>query len=273
MRVATFNVHFWTDRQQRSTVDETIAFLRSLRCDAFVLQEVPESSDTLVRVADALGMYHAFAPASFLGNALLSVCAPRSFEVVPLEVEPAEDSCTYIEARSAFVATLPWQGGSFRLVGTHLDPHSEQDRMRQLELLLSRLDSLQREGLTLLAGDFNSLRLDDYDADALERIRAHRERSAKEPPRGDVMAQLASRGFADLWHLARTTENRRTSAEHDSPEPPIELATCWAGTRIDYICATTSWREHAHLSGCEHVPTQVSDHIPVVVEMIPRTIK
>lgn len=251
MRVATFNVHYWTDRALRPTADEAIELIRGLHCDAVVLQEVPEGDDTLARVAAALAMHHAYAPASALGNALLSVAAPRSFAVLQL----ADASC---EARSLLVATLPWAGGTFTLAGLHLDPEREEVRLQQLERALAGFDAHAGPGLALLAGDFNALCLRDYDDDALRRIGAHRASGDREPPFGRVTERLADRGFVDLWRAAGATGRVAD-----------EAATCWAGTRIDYAWARAGWEEHARLVACEHVPSRVSDHLPVVVELAP----
>ena len=252
MRVATFNVHGWSDRSGRPTTAGAIELLRSLACDAIVLQEVPEASGTLARVADALGMEHAFAPAWFLGNALLSAQPSLAFEVVPLASHLGE-------RRSAFVARLPWGGGTFTLWGTHLDHMSESDRVEQLEALLAGVRARDRGGLTLLGGDLNALRPADYGADELERIRAHREKSRWEPPKGEVTGRLEEEGWIDLWRLARARD----------PGAPGVAATCWAGTRIDYLWATGTFGDHARLIGCESVPSEVSDHLPVVAEIAP----
>jgi endonuclease/exonuclease/phosphatase family metal-dependent hydrolase len=262
MRIATFNVHGWTDREGRSTTGEAIEVLRGLRCDAVVLQEVPEGSGTLARVADALGMFHATAPASFLGNALLSVAKPAAFEALFLD-------SGYAERRSLFVAALPWEGGSLTLAGTHLDHISERTRMKQLALVLARLDALPATDLTLLAGDLNSLCRADYDAAALERIRAVREQNWWEAPAFDVAAALSARGFHDLWRLARESGPERL-ATFEGAGAYGDIGTCWAGTRIDYVWASPSFGERARLVACERAASTASDHLPVVVEIAPR---
>lgn len=255
MRVATFNVHGWTDRQGRSSAQKAIELLRTLACDAVVLQEVPEVSGTVGRVAGELGMHYAYADASFLGNALLSAAAPESFEVIAL-------SAALAERRSAFVARLPWEGGMFTLWGTHLDHLQESTRLTQLEVLLSAARERERAELTLLAGDFNALCLSDYGAEELARIRAHRQKSRWEPPMGDVTATLEQAGWVDLYRLGRDSD-KAIARDGDH----CEGATCWAGTRIDYLWAAPSFREHARLVGCERVLSDVSDHVPVVAEI------
>jgi endonuclease/exonuclease/phosphatase family metal-dependent hydrolase len=262
MRLATFNVHMWRDRAELHTAAKTIELLRRLRCDAVALQEVPGQTNTLARVAAALKMHYCFAPASTIGNALLSVKPPQSFDVVSL-------ASGNMEARSAFIATLAWEGGSVMVLGTHLEPHHEKVRMRQHAVLLGLLGARPQVGCTFLAGDLNALHLSDYNEAALAGIRVHRARSQMEPPTGEVTAKLQEHGFVDLGRYARTTQ---AAPPNGFPGPPIcigPLATCWAGTRIDYIWAGPNWANHARLVRCEHAVTSVSDHLPVVAEIAP----
>lgn len=261
MRIVTFNVHMWGDRDGRPTTPATIDLLRNLHADAVVLQEVPGRSGTLARVADALGMHVAFAPASLLGNALLSIAPPLSFEILTL-------SSGFAEMRTAFLAKLPWEGGTLTVAGTHLDHLHEHHRLEQLESLLHRLDKLPDGGLVLLAGDLNAVRLADYDAAALERIQAQRGQNGLEPPMGEVTARLEAGGWIDLWREARALGPERQSA-HAVCARYGDLGTCWFGTRVDYLWAAAPFRRYARLVGCERVPSAVSDHLPVVAELAP----
>lgn len=263
MRIATFNVHMWSDRDGRSAIPATIDLLRSLRADAIVLQEVPERFGTLARVAAALGMHVAFAPASFLGNALLSSAPPLSFEIVAL-------SSGLAERRAAFVSRLPWEGGSLTIAGTHLDHLLEHHRLEQLESLLHGLDELPDAGLVLLAGDLNAVRLADYDAAALKRIRTQREQNGLEPPMGDVTARLEAGGWIDLWREARALGPEGQQVASGGCARYGNLGTCWFGTRVDYLLAAASFHRYARLVGCERIPSAVSDHLPVVAELVPR---
>lgn len=256
MRIASFNAHYFTDRSLAPSRQPMTEFLRSLKPDAIVLQEVPEDQRELSELAAALGMHARFAPASELGNALLSRQPPLWFSVERLQVGASE-------ARSVLAAGLPWAGGVCSLFGTHLDPLSEATRLAQLEQLLAWLKRQDRSGLSLLAGDFNALCQADYDDAHIERIRAHRQVGQIEPPAFAVTARLQAAGFVDLWRAARS--QRDSSAAHVE-DAASALATCWAGTRIDYIWASAGFAAHARLRDCRHVATATSDHSPVVAD-------
>lgn len=256
MRIASFNVHYFTNRSLVPSQEPMAEFLRALSCDAIVLQEVPEDQRELNEIASALGMHARFAPASELGNALLSRQPPLWFSVERLQAGTSE-------ARSVFAAGLSWAGGICSLFGTHLDPLSEATRMAQLGQLLAWLRQHDRQGLTLLAGDFNSLCLDDYDAASLARIHAHRQAGGIDPPEFAVTAHLRTSGFVDLWRAASATKARLAATAEQAES---ELATCWAGTRIDYLWAAADLAQHARLLDCRHVATTTSDHSLVVAD-------
>jgi endonuclease/exonuclease/phosphatase family metal-dependent hydrolase len=236
MRLASFNVHAFTDRAGELTSSACIELLASLRADAIVLSEVPNHSSTLARVAGELGMYARLVPASsWLGNAFLGRVAPVSLQTLRLTAGQAE-------TRSAFVADL----GAVRFVGTHLDHLYEDTRLAQLEALLAALEHTPEP--IVLAGDLNALTLDDYDDAARANIEKMRAEGDREAPLFDVTARLHARGWVDLWKAHGGTG---------------ALATCWAGTRVDYAFA----RGEVSVVSVEHVASSVSDHVPVVVEL------
>lgn len=137
--------------------------------------------------------------------------------------------------------------------------------------------------LILSAGDFNSLRRDDYSEERWREIAEHRRNNRWEEPKTEVTQRLIDSGYQDCWKLL---ENREGS-----------LNTCWAGTRVrSLLCLLyalrrfPSEREHAGaclllswqidfvwlspgfpftVSKAEHVDVgPVSDHSPVVVELV-----
>ena len=97
------------------------------------------------------------------------------------------------------------------------------------------------DGARVVMGDFNALRLADYDPSELARVRAHRAASGREAPAGDVIAAMDRWGYFDAYRYARAAREApagdRAAAyarELARPLAPAEIPTCWAGTRIDY---------------------------------------
>ncbi|MFO0547213.1 MAG: endonuclease/exonuclease/phosphatase family protein [Polyangiaceae bacterium] len=242
MRFATFNVHGFADAAGRSSTARVIALLRELDCDLVALNEVPTRSGSLGRVASALELHSAFASAGFLGNALLSRAAMKTAE----HELPVAD----VELRSALVARVDTSIGPLRIAATHLDPHSEDVRLAQLAALEAHLDG---DAVDLLAGDFNALSLSDYDEAALAQVAAMRRANSREAPRGELVQSMTR------WRDARTL-----TALSSRVGP---LATCWAGTRIDYVWLSAALAARVRVARYEVRDTGASDHAIVVVEL------
>ncbi len=131
-----------------------IELLRSLDCDVVALNEVLGGGGHLARVAEELGMNHAYGEASWLGNALLSRRPLRDVETFQL-------ARGHEEARSALVASIDGpRGGPSDVCATHLDVHREATRLDQLENLRHAMKT--RAAPHLVMGDFNAVRLTDY---------------------------------------------------------------------------------------------------------------
>jgi endonuclease/exonuclease/phosphatase family metal-dependent hydrolase len=240
MRICTFNVHLWTDKGDRSNTAAVIRLLRGLDCDVVALNEVLAEGAQLAEVARELGMHHALGKASWLGNALLSKRPLHDVETVAI-------TRGYEEARSALIATVEDAAGQrFDVCSTHLAPQHESTRLGQLANLRRALE--RRAPAHLVMGDFNALRLSDYAPAALDALRATRAAREREEPRGEVVE------VAPAVH--------RLDAFRDG-----ELATCWAGTRIDYVWMSPALLDARRVRGATHVENDASDHLPVVVDL------
>lgn len=257
MRVATYNIHLWADARGRSNTSAVTDLLRSLDCDVVALNEVPHGGGQLARVADALGMDHAYGQAGWLGNALLSKRPLRAVETFQLAQGPGEP-------RSALVATVEGPAGSFDVCSTHLDPGYESTRLAQLSNLRRAL--LGRATAHLVMGDFNALRLSDHAPASLAAVAARRAEARREEPLGEVVASMDGWGYLDGLRLARAGDEARYAAELEGPLPDDELATCWVGTRIDFLWLSPALVAGVRVTGCRRVPSEASDHLPVVLD-------
>lgn len=255
LRLCTFNVHAWTDTQRRARLEDTTALLRALDCDVIVLQEVLDVDDELARLSRALGLHASVAEAAWGANAVLTRAAPHAVTRHALSVRGAE-------LRSAVCVTLSdGPGAPLSIVGTHLDDRREDVRVAQLEALLARLATREARTPCVLAGDLNALRAADYTPAQLADIARAREQAGREPPRDDVVRMLDARGFVDA-------ARRRPASEGPLEPLPAPLArTCWAGTRIDMVWLDAAAHAAFACVDVRVVQTDVSDHLPVVVEL------
>ncbi|MFT5682648.1 MAG: endonuclease/exonuclease/phosphatase family metal-dependent hydrolase [Myxococcota bacterium] len=232
LTIATFNVHGATSEHQA-----LIELLVDLDVDILCLQECPE--DTALTIQATLGgsWEVAWAPAAYLGNALLT-------RLPMVDVTLLSLSATFTEDRSAVVADLQWKGETVQVCCTHLDHVSADNRLEQWESLTEQVDLTAG----VLCGDLNALTRADYRDPAWEEIAAVREQSAWEPPVSTLMDAIEAEGFAD------------------AAEGYDILGTSRFGTRIDYVllgadCTLT-------VVGYDTVDVGgISDHSVVVVEL------
>lgn len=257
MRLCTLNVHMWTDASGRANVDQLIEFLSGLRCDAVALQEVLRDGPQLERLAGALGMHHALAASSWLGNALLSPHPLDAVETVDI-THGAE------EGRCAVLATVRAPEGSLDVGATHLDPRYEVTRVGELGRLLAAL--ARRDEAHAVMGDFNAIRPADYGPAGLAAIAEVRARHEREAPRGEAVARMDAAGYVDLFRRARAEDDAGYAEALARSLPHEARSTCWAGTRIDYAWGAPRLARRFRVRAAEVTATEATDHAAVVVD-------
>jgi endonuclease/exonuclease/phosphatase family metal-dependent hydrolase len=262
LRICTLNVHSWTDAEGVTRTDDVIALLRGIACDVVLLNEVPDADEggDLHRVAGALSMHAAYAPAQFAGNAILAR-APL-LALASLELGARRE-----ETRSAAIAEVEVDGEAFVVACTHLEHRREVRRVEQLVQLHGELTRRARGRPVLLGGDFNALRLSDYPPDVLARVKAHRAANGWEAPVGTVVARLDAWGWVDAARLADAGSHAAYPAALARPIAPALARTCWAGTRIDYLWLDASLAARVQRVEAAVADVDVSDHRPLVVTL------
>jgi len=119
------------------------------------------------------------------------------------------------------------------------------------------LDNKKEKTRMVLAGDFNSLRRDDYSSEQWETISQKRKEAKPtpwEPPKTDVTKLLEEReGFIDC---------RSDVLPHKKSGP---VSTCRFETRVDYIYQQQLVKNNWECTSVQHIVTDASDHYPVVV--------
>lgn len=260
MKLCTYNVHGWADADGRSNTERVRDLLKSLDCDVVMLNEVLTNTGQLARIADELSLYRGIAAAGgMLGNALISKTPLIEQEFVTL-------TAGYGEVRSGMVASVATDDLHVTVCATHLDHRHEDDRLKQLKKLLKELSAREGDAI-VLAGDFNALRLTDYDREALNGVRAVRAKNHWEAPRDDVIEHMDRAGWIDAFRLARAGSLERYDATLGDALAPEGLASCWIGTRIDYFWLPRTSLSRVKVTRCERIESDASDHYPVVLEI------
>jgi endonuclease/exonuclease/phosphatase family metal-dependent hydrolase len=158
LTVATYNVHRWTGLNGRRDPDPARAafVISELGADVIALQEVlrlETEEDPLERLADALGLFLAFAATRIhrfgaLGNAILSRWPIPTVSTLDL-------SFSRLEKRLAVAASFDAPAGALAVVATHL-ALVDRTRHQQVQSLLEHPQL--RTGSAILLGDMNAWR-------------------------------------------------------------------------------------------------------------------
>ena len=141
----------------------------------------------------------------------------------------------------------------------------EWKRLEQLEDLHRALEA-RAAAAHIIAGDFNALRLTDYGTDALRAVSRMRQENGREAPRGEVVARMDAWGYLDCFRFARAGGLDGYTRDLMKPIPDEELATCWAGTRVDFIWASRAMLDRFHPARYRRVDSDASDHFPIAVD-------
>lgn len=146
-------------------------------------------------------------------------------------------------------------GPPVRVFAAHLNPHDEDRRLAEIELLLAAMEPY-RDELTVLAGDLNSYVADDlYRGHRVDE--AHlRHPKVTVPIRCEVQPRLRAAGWSDAYRALHPTEPGYTFR---ADEPYC---------RIDYCYLSPPLRRR--LIACDVWPhpraAEASDHLPLIAE-------
>lgn len=156
LRIVTFNVHYGED-----VAAIAAAFLDNsvlATADVILLQEIrsypAEGSSRAARLAAALGMGYAYAPAKRVGEGThgLAIVSRFALENVATMELPRAEIRGSSERRMALAADIATPSGPLRVINVHLDTRlNAPDRILQLRPAV--LDAPER---AVAAGDFNS---------------------------------------------------------------------------------------------------------------------
>lgn len=149
------------------------------------------------------------------------------------------------------------------LWNVHLDPRTEDDRLKESDLLLSLMDPDQDQQV-LAMGDFNSLSSqDDYPDDLLEDLLAQGvTKFGEDELRFDVMENFSSGGMTDV-------AQEQGTADWSVPTPVNDDEDHAARLRLDYLLANSNALPLVQSAVVEKNDTtdKISDHYPVVISL------
>jgi endonuclease/exonuclease/phosphatase family metal-dependent hydrolase len=265
VRVATYNVHYWTEPTgTESNFDEIVNAIKMIDADIIILQEVnwgastfnPMGVQLIKQSFEKLGYkYQFFGVASEniynapFGNLLLSKY-PMQQNYTSIfdanETSHGEKRC--------FVHTLISLPNNKQLsvYGTHLDVFDTTGAVRsaQIEELIKQADQDSCTNV-LIAADFNEVRVRDYTKrPSMLKLLIQDNKTRNEPTPTAVAEKLA--GFSDCFTYAHVS---------------VPTFTVWNGTTIDFIYLRGGGTWDLPIVGCYVYISAASDHLPVIMDV------
>ena len=236
-----------------------------------------KSEAFLNRLADALELPHfAFGAATMtrsffgkcgFGNAILSkhvLSSVRRAVAVSTEADlylgGQKRTHQDLEDRGCLLAIVELPCGvRLGMACAHLDHKAEELRERQCCYFLQEAsDAFGPELPYMLCGDLNSFDARDMHEDGWQAICALYDSKGWPPPRSRSLVRdaLAAAGLRDTFGAIEGTKTAQCP-------PP----TSWTATRIDYIMARDGESHGLRVTSHRTVPSDTSDHSPVVVDV------
>ena len=253
MKLMTYNIlGGWEDRIELiidTVLDESPDILVVNEANAFV----PDISGHLALLSETTDLSYAAAAPSGQDDFHVLLFSKKPFHYVQF-LTPL--------VRAGVFATVDTVFGELTIVGTHLSPFNEDERVTEIA---SILEAVKHHPRTVILGDLNSLSPhDDYPHLTWERMNdvQRTKFTTDRELRFDTIRRIEEAGFVDVA-AARGC--------NDQPTSPTAIThdIAHADTRLDYIFVSQALREAVTDYRVVRTPdTEIaSDHYPVVAEL------
>lgn len=233
LRIATYNVHFWTNPYRKFNGDAIVRNIIDSKADIVCLQEVliNEKSKALMKKLENDGGYkfQYFAPAN-----------SRNFGNMILLREPMASNIKSTHAKQISISSDPTRRGMARvhvklgdvsviIFSIHLEVDDRDVQLKQMqragEIIDKDLANKKKDQIIVVCGDFN--------AQAHEYPKVHKE--------------LTKRGFEMSYES-------------------LPQFTCWSGDAIDFIYTRTQGSVELEKKNTNVYLDPASDHLMIVAD-------
>jgi endonuclease/exonuclease/phosphatase family metal-dependent hydrolase len=225
--------------------------------DVLVLNEanafIPDIEDHLEVLSSRTGLsYSASAPSG-----------KDTFHVVVLSKTPLTRVVFLAPmARAGMLVIVDSEFGELAIVGTHLTPFTEEERLEEVNLIL---DAVRRFDNAVIMGDLNALSPQDPYPDFSYESLNEKQRAkfaADEALQFDVVEEILSAGFVDVSAFL---------GKNDIATAPTAITDdeAHADTRLDYIFVSSALAQYVseYTVVKDHNAEIASDHYPVTAEL------
>lgn len=261
LRIATYNVHYWADPNEKPNFQGIMQTIKEINADVLILQEVVVFDEqVLTQAFSSLGYVVDFTTFGAttnntkkpFGNMIIA----RPGLITKSVVKTFDADQSDLHERRCFITTtlqLP-HNKHITIVGTHLDVWDNTGHKRVLEVQ-ELINVFQQNSNTIIAGDFNAVRKQDYTYRVNGILawqllnEAHMQRVGC-PIATQALALLETHGFVDCF-------------THINTQPPA--FTAWSGTIVDFLFINK--KSDFTIAGCWSYYCGHSDHCPQVMDI------
>lgn len=264
-RIATYNVHFWTDPFKKTNYEEIIKTIKTINADILLLQEVElfENKKIEEELRTMGYVYQPFMPMDQIGKNRFGNMILSKYPLMRPPFQHIYESSKDKEEKRNFINViiqLP-DTNTLSIYGTHLNVRDETGAIRLQEA--AELMEFVKKDTTkniLLAGDWNAVRPKDYQYKVADTSvwkihtteflqRAGKQKGLNKIPT-EALQYIEKNGFKDCF----------TKAGINGP-----YYTVWTGTIVDFIFCCKSW--NLPIDGCYIYFSAASDHLPVIMDV------
>jgi len=239
LSLCTFNVHFFTSRNNINTFNEIFNDIQQINADIVVLEEAIFSStfkkNCFFEKSHQIGYKYIKMCCDIGVNIVLSKKQIDNVKIMKIGKDKGGD-------RYAIYCYLNYHGKELEIIGCHLDvfDDTENTRLEQMKLIMAN----SKKENTIILGDFNSLRQNDYSSlEWQDMVRIDKERNVESQTK--LINYIESLGFIDSFVLGNE---------------PTPKNTVWSKRRVDYIYIKSNLIKNIKSNVYE---TYSSDHFPV----------
>ena len=267
IRIATFNVHYWTDVWENNKYKKLLEDIKYINADFIILQEVILGSnykvnngrvntEKLVATLDKMGYYVYFCNTlpnwntGIYGNMF---CVKHEYvEKINITSHTFKKPGKTYKVRDNMMGGnetrcfLQIEIGNLVIIGTHLDVGSESVRKSQINTILSRLNSPElKNKKSIIMGDFNTTILENYkEKQKRKNIMEYVFRNSNYLAKNNVISLIKKHKFKSATKLLN-----------------IDL-TVWSNIQCDYIFT----RKINNIKP-QILYTSNSDHLPLIIDI------
>jgi endonuclease/exonuclease/phosphatase family metal-dependent hydrolase len=266
VRIATYNIHFWSNPWTDPNYSEIMQTIKEINADILMLQEVSWGPTTYNKKTGIKILEQQFKDLGYKYGGLSSFCHGASyfgapfgniiFSKYPFIADPVNKSFRKNRNRCFTTATIKLPNNKIVSVySTHLEVFDTDESIR-LEQITELIQFIEQTGQknVLIGGDFNSIRKLDYEyythGKYVWDLLLAENRRLNFQTQQKALNALSKAGFTDSFTHANL------------PRPKF---TVWSGLVVDFIFLSKHW--DIPIDGCYIFYTAASDHLPVIVDL------